>query len=95
MSKQKTKAPKLIENLQTIIEIPELGLSTDKPFIISNTIECPLYEMKEKHIIPVFVKDNEPVINHSDFIEVVQDVVQTFYRGETIFKPEHKSKPSN
>ncbi|MBC8052151.1 MAG: DUF3871 family protein [Sphingobacteriaceae bacterium] len=70
-----------------LIDVNETGLSTDKPFIISNTVQCPISEMRDSHIIPVFVKDNEPAINHTDFIEVVQEVAKTFYRGETILQP--------
>ena len=71
----------------TIIELPKKDLSTRKPFIVSNTIPCDLGDIQRLHIIPVFVKDNEPVINHSDFIEVVHDVARSFYRGETINCP--------
>jgi len=87
MSKQKSKSPEIVKVLSQEAAYTELGLSSDKPFIISNTVHCPLSELKNDHIIPVFVKDNEPVINHSDFIEVVQDVAQSFYRGEKFLQP--------
>lgn len=61
--------------------------STAKPFIQANTMESSLREIKEKHIIPVFSKDNEPVISHGDFIETAQDVVSSLYPGETILIP--------
>jgi len=87
MSKQRTKSPELVKELTQGVATIELGLSSDKPFIISNTVQCPLRELKDNHIIPVFVKDNEPVINHSDFIDVVQEVAQSFYRGEKFLQP--------
>jgi hypothetical protein len=87
MNKHKIKKPEIVEVLSQEITMTELGLSSDKPFIISNTVQCPLSEIKNNHIIPVFVKDNEPAINHSDFIEVVQEVSQSFYRGEKILQP--------
>ncbi len=37
------------------------------PFIIANTQEVSLYDLEHQHIIPVYVKDNEPLISHYDF----------------------------
>lgn len=64
-----------------------LETSTDKPFIQANTIVSSLTEIKDSHIIPVFIKDNEPVISHNDFIEVTQTVVSEVYSGEEILQP--------
>ena len=61
--------------------------STEKPFIQANTIGCTLEEIRKGHIIPVFIKDNEPVISHHDFIDVTNQVVQDSYPGEQIFRP--------
>lgn len=66
--------------------IPETA-STDKPFIQANTIESSLEEIRSSHVIPVFIKDNEPVISHGDFIESALDIVSEIYSGETILKP--------
>ncbi len=63
------------------------ALSTDKPFIQANTIESSLKEIKKGHVIPVFIKDNEPVISHSDFIEATQEIVAEIYPSETILSP--------
>jgi hypothetical protein len=62
-------------------------LSSDKPFIQANTIELSFEEIKENHIIPVFHKDNEPVISHVDFIETTEELVNEIYQGETILRP--------
>lgn len=64
-----------------------LEVSTDKPFIQANTISSTLSEIKDRHIIPVFIKDNEPVISHTDFIEVTQSVVREVYSGEEMLQP--------
>jgi hypothetical protein len=61
--------------------------STEKPFIQANTVSSSLEEIKSKHVIPVFIKDNEPVISHSDFIESTLEVVASIYSAETILKP--------
>lgn len=90
----------LIQDIQPV--------STDKPFIQANTEETNLQTIKDSHIIPVFIKDNEPLISHADFIETAMQVVSQVYAGETILSPsirvshpikgripEAKSKPAN
>lgn len=64
-----------------------IEVSTDKPFIQANTEESSLQEIKDRHIIPVFIKDNEPLISHSDFIEATFQVASEIYAGETILRP--------
>lgn len=66
--------------------LPET-ISTDKPFIQANTVDSTLEEIRNSHVIPVFIKDNEPVISHGDFIESALDIVSEVYSGETILKP--------
>lgn len=61
--------------------------AAEKHFITANTIAGNLYEMKVHHLIPVFSKDNEPTISHSDFIESVQAITADIYQGERILKP--------
>jgi Domain of unknown function, B. Theta Gene description (DUF3871) len=61
--------------------------STSRPFIDANTIEHTLEEIKEGHIIPVFIKDNETVISHTDFIEATHQAAAEIFQGETILKP--------
>lgn len=58
------------------------------PFIEANTIEMDFAEMSDKHIIPVFVKDNEPAIFHGEFIEVVQQETQGFFGAGNVLKPD-------
>jgi hypothetical protein len=65
----------------------QLAISTNRPFIQANTVESSLEEIKSNHVIPVFVKDNEPVISHSDFIESALGIVSDLYPAETILKP--------
>lgn len=61
--------------------------SSDRPFVLANTVESSLTEVREKHIIPVFVKDNEPLISHSDFIGVTEELVSEIFRGEQQLSP--------
>lgn len=70
------------------LPIPQaIDLSTDKPFIQANTVQITLDELSDQHIIPVFIKDNEPVISHHDFIKVTNEVVYDIYANETILSP--------
>jgi hypothetical protein len=58
-----------------------------KAFIVANTVEASCEEMRYKHIIPVFTKDNETLISHTDFIDITNDVIQSVFEQETISKP--------
>jgi len=50
-------------------------------FIEANTQAIDLVEIKEKHIIPVFTKDNKEIISHYDFVTGSVEVVNNFYKG--------------
>jgi hypothetical protein len=102
---------------QTLIRIDPAGHSQPAPtvsnpdnraFINANTIPSTLEEIRDDHLIPVFVKDNETVISHHDFINSTIQVVNDIYNGEHILDPvvrlshpikgripEAKDKPAN
>lgn len=61
--------------------------SDELPFILANTSVVSLDELQTNHIIPVFVKDNEPVISHHDFIGCTQEVVSHVFKNERIYQP--------
>lgn len=61
--------------------------SSELAFIQANTLPMSLFELEQKHIIPVFVKDNEPVISHHDFIGCVQEVAAHVFKNEVILNP--------
>ena len=77
--------------IETIPFVPDVIIpveqEAEKHFITANTIAGNLAEMKEHHLIPVFSKDNEPTISHTDFIETVQELTADVYSGEHILKP--------
>ena len=68
-------------------DIQQEVISTAKPFIQANTEPCSYDEIRDNHIIPVFIKDNEPLISHAEFIETAMQVVSEVYFGETILQP--------
>ncbi|AXE17947.1 hypothetical protein DR864_09470 [Runella rosea] len=61
--------------------------STEVAFIQANTIPMSLAELEQQHLIPVFVKDNEPVISHQDFINCALEIVNQVFPNETILSP--------
>lgn len=61
--------------------------SNTKPFIEANTVEVGLTSIRDEHIIPVFVKDNEPLISHADFIDSTLDLTADIFHGERILRP--------
>jgi Domain of unknown function, B. Theta Gene description (DUF3871) len=82
--------------------------STVKPFIQANTIGVSLEEIKNEHIIPVYIKDNEVLMSHTDFIEAAMQIASDVFPEETVLKPnirvshpikgripEAKNKPAN
>jgi hypothetical protein len=71
--------PDVIQSVQTI--------STSKPFIEANTIEASSHEIRNKHTIPVFVKDNETLISHSEFIDAASTIAADVFQGEHILRP--------
>lgn len=73
-----------------LMVVPEQTVFTEPEhpnFITANTVESTFQEIKNNHIIPVFVKDNEPAISQAEFIEATYDVVKDFYSGEQLLKP--------
>lgn len=68
--------------------------SQERAFILANTIRSSKEDMKRDHVIPVFIKDNEPVLSHVDFIEIMQEATAEIFHTETILKPiVHLSHP--
>jgi len=66
-------------------EITEL--STDRPFIQANTEVFSLQDIRTKHTIPAFAKCNEPLISHTDFIDLTYDITADIFQREAILSP--------
>jgi hypothetical protein len=76
--------------LQTVNNITAeqiASVSTELPFILANTSYVALDDIRSNHIIPVFVKDNEPVISHHDFVGCTQEVISHVFKNEVICQP--------
>ena len=89
MNNQLTVNPSIeVEEYASYIEIEEQEIvSSSSAFIGANTIEVNLQEIQRQHIIPVFSKDNEPLISHGDFIQTTYDVINHCFKGEDILSP--------
>ncbi|MBL7692595.1 MAG: DUF3871 family protein [Flavipsychrobacter sp.] len=72
---------------ETLTEIMDELQSSSRGFIEANTISGTLHELNNKHIIPVFVKENEPAISHGEFIDATMQAVSGIFKGETILRP--------
>ncbi|MDD4109385.1 MAG: DUF3871 family protein [Prolixibacteraceae bacterium] len=61
--------------------------TSDIHFLAANTVPMDVEEMRKKHTIPVFAKDNESFISHQEFIETVSYITEQIFGGEQILKP--------
>jgi hypothetical protein len=74
-------------DLNTLPAPMQMTVTSSSNFIEANTVKSTLPEIREKHIIPVFVRDNEPLISHAEFIESTYSVVESVFRNESIALP--------
>lgn len=59
----------------------------DSPFIEANTVPMSLAEIGRHHVIPVFVKSNEPLVSVPEFINRTIGVIHHVFEGETVIEP--------
>jgi len=80
-----------LSNSQDIIDVePVLSRREVKrlPFIEANTKEVTMEHLKDECFVPVFSKDNEITISHSNFIESVWEAANKVFPRESIDMPE-------
>ena len=61
--------------------------TSDNRFILANTEPISYGDLKYRCTIPVFSKDNESTISHSEFIDTVGQACEKFFTSETILNP--------
>ena len=61
-------------------------VSSDQ-FIHANTVTVSNKELRDGCIIPVFSKDNESTISHSQYINTTYQTVEKFFGNERILEP--------
>jgi hypothetical protein len=64
--------------------------SSGRSFINANTVEGSLYELNNEDIIPVFSRDNQPLISQAEFIDATMTSVSRVFHGERILEPSIK-----
>jgi hypothetical protein len=76
-------------NVQNSIVPDEAKLveTSDNRFILANTLPVSYADLKHRCIIPVFAKDNESTISHSEFIDAVGQAADKFFSSENILHP--------
>lgn len=67
-----------------IISQQVLQRTNTKSFIEANTEPMLFRDIDKTHIIPVFTKDNEPLISHADFINIAEEVASNVFKEEVI-----------
>jgi hypothetical protein len=61
--------------------------TSDDRFILANTEPISYADLKHRCIIPVFAKDNESTISHSQFIDTIGQAADKFFSTENILHP--------
>ncbi len=74
--------------LHQIVDLSEEPQSESLPFIVANTEETTLRELKQDCIIPVFSKDNEKTLAHTEFIEITQNSIAKTFPHHSFNAPE-------
>ncbi len=64
-----------------------LRSSASTGFIEANTLPITLQEIEQKNIIPVFSKDNETAISHTEFVQATYDTAQDYFNGAKLLQP--------
>ncbi|MEZ5059374.1 MAG: DUF3871 family protein [Saprospiraceae bacterium] len=65
--------------IQSNNTIPEYKIEQEVPdvrFIEANTQAIGLDELRNEHLIPVFIKDNQPTISQAEFIQSTKEVIE-------------------
>jgi Domain of unknown function, B. Theta Gene description (DUF3871) len=75
-----------INNAEVITELSSPTRS-DNRFMVANTQSIPYQLLREKCTIPCFSKDNESVISHQEFIEVIGQAAHLAFPQEQILEP--------
>ncbi|MBL7690602.1 MAG: DUF3871 family protein [Flavipsychrobacter sp.] len=74
------------ELLPDVINRMEVNTS-GRAFIESNTVEGSLYEINNSHLIPVFLRENVPLISQGEFIDTTLQAASQVFTGERILSP--------
>jgi len=85
--KVNTKNQLVINPVVTEVQQESAKTTSDVHFMAANTEIVAVDELRKKHTIPVFAKDNESTISHQEFVQVVEYVAGQIFSGEQILTP--------
>ena len=74
------------EVIEEVIDETEIEPASS-PFIEANTVPGTLQDINKNHIIPLWIKDNEPIISHAEFFSSTLNAIAEVFHGETILRP--------
>ena len=80
------EAPR-VSVLPVLTAIEEPKKPATLPFILSNTQEVTMHQLREDCIVPVFARDNEMTIAHQDFIAAILAAAHAAFPREIITDP--------
>lgn len=72
---------------EEIIQPSDMEEISSEHFITSNTEPILMGDLRNRCTIPVFSKDNESTISHTEFINTVTEIGSTFFSGERMLRP--------
>lgn len=78
--------------MESIME-RQLSLNSEKEvgkgnvFLQANTEEIDILEIQNRHIIPVFLKDNEPAISQVEFVEAISEAARDAFSIRDLSAP--------
>ncbi len=69
--------------IDEVVETPSTS-----SFIEANTLASSAEEIRSRHIIPVFSKDNEVTLSHTEFIDTTYHVAREYFQGVKLLQPQ-------
>jgi hypothetical protein len=85
--KVNTKNQLVINPVVTEVQQESNRTTSDVHFMAANTEIITIDELRKKHTIPVFAKDNESTISHQEFVQCVEYIAGQIFSGEQILTP--------
>ena len=83
---------RIIRPFREVEDVPftelNAGQSKRKQFIEANTKKATLHHLRQECVVPVFSKDNEVTISHTNFIDTVFEAATKVFPRERIDMPE-------
>ena len=80
--------PMIVRPVISPVDVQHTDSNKRSSFIEANTTAVAMEEVRHQHIIPVFVKTNEPLISHAEFIDAAISIASEIFNGEQVLSPQ-------